>query len=159
MSQQTRARSAAKAAMRPARERVSAGLVLVMLLPLVVPAGIAYSGWSAEHAEQRAWDIHGPPCPLARRPLVGTPSRPPEAFVYAGARFVRRSGAVSCAELRTGLWRGRRIFHVCQFSAPVLLSVTDREGSRLYEPGPGQTTTVRLEQGRAACVVGGWFTG
>lgn len=144
---------------RGAYRGASLGLVPLLLLPLAVPIGIGYSAWAEEHAQIRAWDIQGPPCPLATRPLTGAAGRPPQVFAYAGAQLARRSGAVSCAVLKTGPWWRTHSADVCQFSAPVLLAVTYANATHVYDPGVGRPATVRIADGRAACVAGGWFRG
>jgi hypothetical protein len=130
-----------------------------MLLPIAAPLAIGYSAWAEERAQIRAWNIQGPPCPASLRPLAGASSRPPQIFDYAGARLGRRSGAVSCAALEMGPWWRRRTEHVCQFSAPVLLQVSYGRTVAVYDPGVGRAATVRIADGRARCVLGGWFKG
>jgi hypothetical protein len=134
-------------------------LVLVLLAPLAAPIWIGYAAWSEQREEMRAWDVAGPPCPASRWPLRGTSSRPPQSFDYAGAHFERRSGAVSCADLKPDGWWSRKQEHVCQFSAPVVLSFSYRGATAVIAPGVGRPATIKIADGRASCVVAGTFRG
>ncbi|HEY9236950.1 MULTISPECIES: hypothetical protein [Phenylobacterium] len=135
-------------------ELVGVGFFLVMLATL--PAWLIYETWSLQEAERRAWDISGPPCPVVAHGAAFAADTPYE-FSYGGARFARRFGHASCASpLGEGLIPGDP-YRVCQFTGPAMVAVATERGVTVFKPGVGHRATVTVRDGKASCVVGGWF--
>lgn len=134
------------------------GMAALLLLIVAIPTAGFLEMVMAQRSLKRAWDIRGPACPLAEGPIAAVSERRPlKSFDYGGARFVRRSGHVSCVAPFVGNIPGGDVFHVCQFSGPDLLAVTTSAGDFAFRPGVGRRATVTVRDGRASCVVGGWF--
>ena len=113
-----------------------------------------------ERAERRAWAITGPACPVVAKPSpMGSRRRgEPMSHDYGGSTFTRSFGAVSCAGFREPtLFGEERVYHVCQFNNPGAVVVKTPVGTTTFEAAPGRKLTVTVRQGRASCVVGGWF--
>ena len=140
-----------------------AGMLGVMALVASVPLVDIYRTWAGARAEKAAWDgITGPACPVvdalpARLP--GSRMRPPMVFTYGDATFARQHGHASCAGFReaAGLTDEPRVYRICQFNAPSVLTVTTARGTTIFRPGPVRRTTVTVRDGVATCVLGGWF--
>ena len=125
-----------------------------------VPAYLAYDNWAAEEA-RRAWGrVEGPACPVVRDlspPPFG--ARGPKTFDYGGVGFARRYGHVDCVAPTDGPLGDRKVYRVCQFSAPMTVGVTAGGETWLFKPGVGRPATVTVRRGEVTCVVGGWFRG
>lgn len=135
-----------------------AGMAGVLLMVVSIPAWAAYDTWSSQRALKAAWSISGPPCPAAERPMpVGTRLRTPRTFEYGGISFTRRFGHVSCVALPERGMFNEANYRVCQFSGPAMIAVRTERGTALFEPGVGRRATVIVRDGRASCVMGGWF--
>jgi hypothetical protein len=113
----------------------------------------------AAKADERAWTITGPACPVVAKPSpVATSRRGVQIHRYGDISYARAFGAVSCAAFQEPGWRWeRRLYRVCQFNNPGAVTVTTARGATTYEARPAQTVTVTVRDGRASCVVGGWF--
>lgn len=137
------------------RQRVAMPAMLGVVLAIgTIPSITVLQTALAQRAEKRQWDIRGPSCPVvaAPSPLATSRRRPPRSFEYGDARFTRAFGAVSCAG-----FRGARPYRVCQFNNPGAVTVETAAAKVTFEARSGQRITVRVEDGRATCVVGGWF--
>ncbi len=114
-----------------------------------------------ERAERRAWAIEGPACPVVAKPSpIGSRRRgDPMTHDYGGSTFTRSFGAVSCAGFReAALFGESRVYHVCQFNNPGAVIVKTALGATTFEAAPGKRLAVTVRDGKASCVVGGWFT-
>ncbi len=133
------------------------GLMTIGLLIV----GLPIAGVSALFAHQQGlrhdWDIKGPPCPPPRHSwgqiLL---SRAPHNFSYGGVAFSHPFGGADCASVPDGPFITRRAYYACQFSEPIIVSVSVGGRTTLFEPGPGHHATVSVRGGRVACVLGGW---
>jgi hypothetical protein len=136
----------------------AAGLGGLLLLLVAIPSIDIYRTWAAERAARRAWDIKGPPCPVvdhASRAVVGF--KPTKNFNYNKVSFTRHLGHASCVAFREDGFFNTRFYSVCQFSGPGAVKVDAAGRTTTFQPGPGKRTTVTIRDGRASCVVGGWF--
>lgn len=144
--------------LRPRRVRLTGGLQTaamagVLLMVASVPLIDVYRTWAAMRMEKAAWDgITGPACPVVAEPSYRS-RRLPRTFTYGDATFTRQHGHASCAGFRDD----GKVYRICQFNAPGVLTVTTARGTTIFEPGPVRKTTVTVRDGVATCVVGGWF--
>lgn len=149
-------REAARA--RRSRRLSAAGLMLVLVGIAAVPAYEIARTWAADRAERRQWNVEGPPCPMVERPSrSATGRRPARTFRYGDVAFTRSFGGVSCAAFREGEVWAERVYRVCQFNNPGAVTVATSRGVATFEAAPGRRVTVTVRDGRASCVVGGWF--
>jgi hypothetical protein len=133
------------------------GLVCLGLLAAAIPVGGVIAVWAHQHGLRTDWDIKGPPCPApTHRWEEIVLSRQPHSFRYGGADFAHPFGAADCVSVPEGWFISNKAFAVCQFTAPIMVSVTKDGRTTLFEPGPGRHATIRLRRGRVTCVVGGW---
>lgn len=135
-----------------------AGLGGMLLLLIAVPGIDIYRTWAEARAEKRAWDIGGPPCPVvdqAQPSVVGR--KPPRTFTYNKTSFTRHLGDVSCSAFREDGFMNPQVYSVCQFSGPGAVKVETPAQTITFQPGPGRRTTVTVHDGRASCVIAGWF--
>jgi hypothetical protein len=133
------------------------GLLTLGLLALGIPTGAVYALFAHQQALRTDWDIKGPPCPPAHRSWAEVvQSREPHSFKYGGVEFSHPFGGADCASVPDGPFITRRAYYACQFTAPIMISVTAGGRTQLFEPGPGRHATVSLRHGRIACVLGGW---
>ena len=143
------------------RERFEvAGVLGVLAIVVSLPLIGVYATWSDQRAMRAAWNISGPPCPLAAAP-TSSPSerRPLNVFEYGDVSFSRKFGHVSCVAPSEGPLFQRTTYRVCQFTAPALIGVTAAERTVFYAPGVGRRATVAVRGGPPSCVLGGWFAG
>lgn len=131
---------------------------LVLLLVISMPGLTVYMGWAEQEAMKEAWAIKGAPCPLAADPAADG-AKADKSFDYGGVRFARRYGHVSCVAPREDGFMSETTYRVCQFSAPATVTVTQGGETTVFRPGAGHPATVTIRDGRASCVIGGWFTG
>ena len=134
-----------------------AGMAGVLLMIVSIPAWAGFDTWSSQRALKAAWTIAGPPCPAAHRNIPTGATRPPRTFEYGGISFTRRFGHVSCVALPERGMFDESSDRICQFSAPAMIAVRTERGTTLFEPGVGRRATVTVRDGRASCVMGGWF--
>jgi hypothetical protein len=150
-----------RALRKPSRRDIAlqhAGLGGILLLLVAVPAIDVYRTWAGARAEKAAWTIEGPPCPVVERAssaVVG--HKRPRTFTYNKITFTRHLGDVSCAAFREDGFMNPENYSVCQFSGPGAVTVEFLGRSVTFQPGPGKRTTVTVRDGRATCVVAGWF--
>ena len=133
------------------------GLITAGLLAVAIPVGGVYSLWAHQHELRTYWDIKGPACPPPHhswREVVL--SRQPHTFQYGGADFAHPFGAADCTSVPDGPFITRKAYYACQFTGPIMVSVTQGGRTVLFEPGPGRHATVSLRGGKVGCVVGGW---
>jgi hypothetical protein len=135
-----------------------AGMAVVVA---AIPGILTLQMVLTERAERRAWTIEGPACPVVARPSpMGSRRRgDPMSHDYGGSTFTRSFGAVSCAGFREpALFEESRVYHVCQFNNPGAVVVRTPAETKTFEGPPGRRLTVTVREGRASCVVGGWFS-
>jgi hypothetical protein len=121
-----------------------------------IPFMTAFATWADHQALMRDLrEISGPACPLPTGPWPEN-GRKPKVFVYKGVRFERRYGAVYCEAVTDGMFQS--LTHpVCQFTAPGRITVTTARGTSAWQPAIGRDATVTVRDGRASCMVGGWW--
>jgi len=134
-------------------------LVAVGLLAVALPAWAAWSFWSHDHEMRTDWAITGPPCPVARHSWREVAlSRRAREFDYKPMHLAHLFGGADCAAVPEGGLFSKRAYQVCQFTAPAMLLVTAGGRTWAFEPGYGRRATVTLRDGKATCVLAGWFT-
>lgn len=147
---------------RDRRRQVGNLLSLVGLAVCVaaIPGLLVVNGVVTGLAERRAWAIEGPSCPVVAEPSPRAVSRrrPPMTHHYGAATFTRSFGAVSCAGFREPSLFEERVYHVCQFNNPGAVVVKTSAATTTFEAAPGKRLTIDVREGRASCVVGGWFS-
>lgn len=147
---------------RDRRRQIGNVLSLAGLAVLVaaVPGLLVVQGVVAGIVERRAWAIEGPACPVVATPSPRATRRhgDPMSHDYGGVTFTRAFGAVSCAGFREPALFDERVYHVCQFNNPGAVVVKAAAGTTTFEAAPGKRLTVTVRDGRASCVVGGWFS-
>jgi hypothetical protein len=132
-------------------------LTTIALLAVAVPAGALYAFWNHQHRLRIDWGIKGPPCPPPKDSWDAIVlKRQPHSFKYGGADFVHPFGGADCASVPDGRFPTRDAYYVCQFTGPVMVSVTLAGKTTLFEPGYGRHAAVSIRKGRVACVLGGW---
>jgi hypothetical protein len=110
-------------------------------------------------ATAQAWDIKGEPCPsLTAEEWAARHLSAPKSFDYDGDTLARWAGDASCSDVRTKGGTGLGVFKVCQFAAPVSISVKTKGRDFYFNTGVGQAATVVIQDGKARCVLGGKFT-
>ena len=134
----------------------AAGMAFFLFMLATLPAWLIYETWSAQEAQRAAWNIQGPPCPVAAT-TAAFGGDTPKAFSYGGAHFARRFGYASCASPLEGGFIPGEPYRVCQFNGPAVLAVTTEAGVTIFKPGAGRRATVTIRDGQASCVIGGWF--
>jgi hypothetical protein len=133
------------------------GFMTLCLLAVGIPTGIVSALFAHQQGLRHDWDIKGPPCPSATHSWREIAlSREPHSFKYGGVDFSHPFGGVDCASVPDGPFITRRAYYACQFTDPIIISVTAAGRTQLFEPGPGRHATVSLRRGRIACVLGGW---
>jgi hypothetical protein len=146
---------------RDRRRQVGNLLSLVGMAVCVaaVPGILVIQMIVSERAEKRAWAIKGPACPVVAKPsrVAISRHRDPMTHDYGGTSFTRSFGAVSCAGFREAALFEERVYHVCQFNNPGAVVVKTPKETVTFEATPGKRLTVTVRNGRARCVVGGWF--
>jgi hypothetical protein len=134
------------------------GLVTVDVLAVSLPAWGAYQWWAFRHDLRTDWNITGPPCPPATHSWQSVAlRRKPQNFDYGGMHIAHPFGGADCSPVPEDYFT-HRAYSVCQFNAPVMISVTAGGRTTLFEPGVGRRATVKLRNGQVSCVLGGWFT-
>jgi hypothetical protein len=132
-------------------------LITVVGLAVAIPAFGVFALWNHQHRLRVDWGIKGPPCPAPKDSWDAIVlRRQPHTFRYGGADFAHPFGGADCASVPDGPFITRRAYYACQFTGPIIISVTSGGRTTLFEPGPGRHATVSLRRGRVACVVGGW---
>jgi hypothetical protein len=136
------------------------GIFALVVAGLGLPALLVGSTWSDRVALKRQWTVAGPACPVVDKPdraVVGR--RSPQFFDYQGVRFGRQSGEVSCVAPPDGNPLDPKSYAVCQFPAPVMVSVATDARTVIFQPGLGRPATVTVRHGQVSCVLAGWFKG
>jgi hypothetical protein len=132
--------------------------VVTLALPFVgVVMLLVVRNQTQSAAEIARWRISGPSCPSYAGDVAKF--RRQKAFDLDGYRFRRVYGHVECAGMTSGSLFASEERLVCQFTSPTFLEVTTPHGARSYETGIGRPATITIENGRATCVLGGWFRG
>ena len=135
------------------------GMGLVLLAVVSIPTALVVSNWMEMRQARVAWAIAGPPCPrLAPGTPIFTGRRLPQEFDYGGVHYARQYGHVSCVGFREDGLFNRAVYRVCQFSGPMTLAVTAGRDQLAFRTGVGRRATVTIRDGKASCVVGGWFS-
>lgn len=147
-----------------AGDRVSHGRALVGMAVLVVGIALiplidAVRTAIAARREEEAWRIAGPACAVVHRPsTAATSRRGVQTHRYGDIAYSRAFGAVSCAGFAEPGWSlKRRVYRVCQFNNPGAVTVTTPRERVTFEGTPGRPMTITVRDGRASCVLGGWF--
>jgi hypothetical protein len=134
------------------------GLVTVGLLAVSIPAWGAYQWWDFRHGLRTDWNISGPPCPTEVHTWPSVPpGHRPKVFDYGGMHIAHGFGGADCSPVPEDYFTSKA-YSVCQFTAPVMISVTVGRQTWLFEPGFGRRATVKLRNGRVTCVLAGWFS-
>lgn len=134
------------------------GMVGVVLMLASIAAYPVYETWSVQRGVRIAWDITGPPCPVAPGPPAAAFGRMGvKVFRYEGAKFERRFGHASCVAPNEQGFMNEAFYRVCQFSAPETVRVTADGRAYAFKPGVGNVATVKVRKGQVTCVVAGWF--
>ena len=139
--------------------------LLVLALALGV---ILYRYWIGQMAIARQWSIAGPPCPaVSQSALAASGLRaasdgdlrgfPDMNNDYDNVRFGRRFGYVSCAEVRDNGGLSIDSHPVCQFTRPVVVTVTSPKGVFYFNTGSTAPATVSVQDGRPSCVLANRF--
>ena len=102
----------------------------------------------------------GDPCPsLTPDEWAAKHLSAPKSFDYDGDTLARWAGDASCSDVKTKGGKGLGVFKVCQFAAPVSISIKTKAGAQFYfNTGVGQAATVVIQDNKARCVLGGKFT-
>lgn len=136
------------------------GMLGVLTSVVSVPVLIAVDGWRETLRMYESWTISGPACPVVTVSVDEIPSfRPPKSFTYAGVDFTRRFGHVFCVSVPAPRGAVDKFARVCQFSAPDAVTVQTASEDITFRPGVARIATVKVVDGRADCVVAGWFKG
>lgn len=136
------------------------GMLGVLVCAISVPALVAVDGWLENRRMREAWTISGPACPVAEIAVDDMPNfRPPKSFTYAGIEFTRRFGHAYCVSIPAPRGANDEFARVCQFSAPSAVTIRTPTESITFRPGAARRTTIKVVDGRADCVVAGWFRG
>jgi len=133
----------------------TAGILALMLAAASIPLTVAYGALADHQALKTEWAITGPACPTPANPIRF--HRRPLPFSYQEALFTRQYGNVFCVVVPDRGMLSRAHHTACQFSGPAAITVTISGHTVLYEPGIGRPATVTIRDGRASCVIGGWF--
>lgn len=146
---------------RPGGPSLAAELLQLaaLLVPVcTLPAALAFGVWSEREALKAEWTVEGPPCPEVTQLLPSVVGRkPPKTFRYGDAEFSRAFGAAYCAAIpESRLWT-RESYRVCQFNNPGAVTVVADGRRVIFQPPVGRRMTVTVRDGKASCVVGGWF--
>ena len=114
---------------------------------------------AANVATAQEWDIKGDPCPsLTADEWAAKHLSAPKSFDYDGDTLARWAGDASCSDVNEKGGKGLGVFKVCQFAAPVSISVKTKGKDFYFNTGVGQAATVVIQDGKARCVLGGKFT-
>jgi hypothetical protein len=142
----------------PTELLLALGLGAVLLSTAALPALLILETWLDHHAEERAWDIAGPPCPVVQQPATWAKGRrAPKVSHFQAISFTRGSGNISCEAFNEkGLTQ--ETYQVCQFNLPGYVAVDIGQAQIIYQPPVGKPATVKVRHGAPSCVVGGWFT-
>jgi hypothetical protein len=133
-------------------------LVVVGLLAAGIPLWGAYSWWSFRHELRTDWVIAGPPCPPATHSWDAIAlGRKPLEFDYGGMHLAHPFGGADCSPVPEDYFTAKA-YSVCQFTGPVLITITTAGRTVTFEPGYGRRATIKLRRGQVTCVLGGWFT-
>jgi len=97
----------------------------------------------------------GPACqPLTEAAYLAMPRPADRLFTYGGTVFGRRFGHVECDMAGgEGLSLGR-VYPVCRFTAPAVITVRTAAGTTYFAPGVGRPAVVSLKDGKPSCVLG-----
>lgn len=117
-------------------------------------ATIMRSDASAAKAHAAAWTVTGPPCPQITAAWLQMLKITPIPFAYESIRGTRAHGDVNCEFVEYDGQRHTAPFPVCQFSAPLALTLATPTGDVYFEPGAGKPATVSMPDGKLRCVIG-----
>jgi hypothetical protein len=136
----------------------TAGILLLLLALASIPLQVGVSTWATHQSLKKEWTVEGPPCPVvAQISRAALGFKPPPPFVYQRVGFAYQIGDVSCEAVPEGFFSGAT-HPVCQFDAPAAIKVTTAGRTVIFEPGVGHRATVTVRDGKASCVIGGWFS-
>ena len=138
-----------------------AGIGLLLAGLATIPAIDVIRMTIAAEREEKAWMVTGPACArVAKASPVATNRRGAQRHRYGDISFARSFGAVSCAAFEEPGLQWKPVFYrVCQFNNPGAVTVMTPRELATFEGVPGRPMTITVRDGRASCVVGGWFSG
>ena len=109
-------------------------------------------------AHAAAWNVAGPPCPQITAAWLQVLKITPIPFAYESIRGTRAHGDVNCEFVEYDGPRHTAPFPVCQFSAPLALTLATPTGDVYFEPGAGKPATLSMPDGKLRCVIGASHT-
>jgi hypothetical protein len=84
--------------------------------------------------------------------------RPPQHFVYDRVVFTHAWAMAYCSQHpKNPAWPNGNL-DICQFNNPGAVTVQIGTRQTTFLPPVGAHATVTVRDGKATCVVGGWFT-
>jgi len=149
--------------------RRGSSIIWIVLAIGVVGLGVlVYRFWAGQIAVAREWTIAGPPCPaISREALIAAglqaaPQGDLRGFPdmnsdYDNVRFGRRFGYVSCAGIHDNGGLSLDSHPVCQFTRPVVVTVTSAKGVFYFNTGGTAPATVTVQDGVPRCVLANRF--
>jgi len=149
------------------RRRLTTGQKITICVAALVFLGFAGWLYGGDYLRQRQLafgraaeaEVSGPPCPqLTEAEFVARRLKAPKATNYENVVFARQFGHMDCRALRYGAGWGTDTYPVCQFTAPIVVTVTTDKGRWFFAPGPGKPATVAVPRGEARCVMDSNFT-
>ncbi|MBL8772298.1 MAG: hypothetical protein JNK30_13030 [Phenylobacterium sp.] len=138
---------------------LAAQAVICLALVCALPSFVVWQTWSEARALQTEWSFTGPPCDIVETPASWATNHrsAPRQFSYGGHQITRQFAAVSCAAVPERWWWPGESYHVCMFNNPGAVTVSTVDGPVTFQPPYGQRATIRMQDGKASCVVGGRF--
>ena len=145
---------------------------ILMVLGLVALAGALgytmYTYWRGQIAIAKEWTVPGPPCPamsqaaLVAAGLKAAPEGDLRGFPdmnsdFDNLRIGRRFGYVSCAEVHDNGGLSFDSHPVCEFTRPVVVTITSAKGVFYFHTGPTAPATVTIQDGVPSCVLANRF--
>jgi hypothetical protein len=140
-------------------------LMVIGLVALIGALGFTeYNYWRGQMATARQWTVPGPACPrLSQAALVAAGLKAaPEGDLRGfpdmntnldDIRIGRRFGYASCAEIHDNGGLSVDTHPVCEFTRPVVVTVTTPKGVFYFNTGPTGPATVSVQDGVPSCVL------
>lgn len=148
--------------MKPRRRRLTTGQKVTIGVAALIFLGFAGWLYGGDYLRQRDLafgraaeaTVMGPPCPqLTEAEFAARKLKAPKLTSYEGVVFSRQVGHMDCSALRYGGGWGTETYPVCQFTAPIAVTVATDKGKWFFAPGPGQPATVAVPRGEARCIM------
>lgn len=143
--------------------------MVVGMVVLVAALGVlGFFSARAQIAIAKQWTVPGPPCPamsqsaLIAAGLQASPEGDLRGFPdmnndYDSVRFGRRFGYVSCAEIHDNGGLSLDSHPVCEFTRPVVVTITSAKGVFYFNTGSTAPATVSVQDGVPSCVLANRF--